>query len=82
MCFKDEITAIDGKPVIDIAGFLKSKKVGDTINLAINRDGLPLELKVNLLRNTKLKLKIEPITEPSAHQILVRNKWLKISPAL
>ena len=78
----DEITAIDGKPVIDIAGFLKSKKVGDTINLAINRDGLPLELKVNLLRNTKLKLKIEPITEPSAHQILVRNKWLKISPAL
>ena len=77
----DEITDIDGNTAIDIAGYLKGKKVGDTVEIGIKRDGLPLKLKVNLLRNSRLKLKIESISDPTPHQIMVRNKWLKITPA-
>lgn len=77
----DEITDIDGNTAIDIAGYLKGKKVGDTVEIGIKRDGLPLKLKVNLLRNNRLKLKIESISDPTPHQIMVRNKWLKIAPA-
>jgi predicted metalloprotease with PDZ domain len=74
---KDELTKIDGNK-IDTAALLKDKKTGDKITVTINRDGLPMTLPVTLLRNATVKYNIIPVSTPSAQQIIVRNKWLKI----
>jgi len=74
----DEITAIDGNSVLDSALLFKDKKTGDKITVKINRNGLPITLPVTLLRNAQLKYSIESIPNPSAQQLKVRNKWLKL----
>jgi len=75
---KDEISAIDGQAVTDTAAMLKGKKPGDKISVSVHRDGLVLILPVTLLRNTTVKYKITSVNDPSAQQIKVRNKWLKL----
>ncbi|QKJ33222.1 M61 family metallopeptidase [Mucilaginibacter mali] len=72
----DEINAIDGQP-FDPATSLIGKKVGDKINLTITRDGLPMNLRITLLKNTQVKYRIVSIAKPSAEQIAVHGKWLK-----
>ncbi len=72
----DELVAIDGTPVTDINTMLNGKKPGDKISVSVNRDGLPLTLPVTILRNNRVKYKIEPLPHPNTRQLSVRNKWL------
>jgi len=74
----DEIVSVDGTPVTDANNILANKKAGDKLSLTITRDGLSLVLPVTLLRNALVKYKIETVTTPSAQQLKVRNKWLKL----
>jgi len=74
----DEITAIDGTPVTDVATLLNGKKVGDKISVGVLRDNLPLTLPVTLLRNNRANYKVEEAGTPSAEQLAVRKKWLKL----
>jgi predicted metalloprotease with PDZ domain len=74
----DQITAIDGKEVTDMATVLNGKKTGDKISLTVNRDGQALVIPVTLLRNAQVKYTIDALSNASAQQVLVRNKWLKL----
>ena len=74
----DELTAIDGTAITDAAKILDGKKPGDKITLSINRDGLPLQLPVTLLKDSKVKYRIENMPNPDERQTAVRKKWLKL----
>lgn len=74
----DELTAIDGSPVADINTMLDGKKPGDKISVSVTRDGLPLTLPVTVLRNTRVKYKIDPLPGANPQQFAVRNKWLNL----
>jgi predicted metalloprotease with PDZ domain len=74
----DEIVGIDGVAVTDLPSILSSKKPGDKISVTVNRDGLSLVLPVTLLRSSLVKYKVDTLANPSAQQIQVRNKWLKL----
>lgn len=74
----DEIVSVDGTPVTDVNGILANKKVGDKLSITVNRDGLSLILPVTLLKNSLVKYKIETVATPSAQQLKVRDKWLKL----
>lgn len=74
----DELAAINGEPVTDPANMLKGKKPGDKINVTVIRDGLPVILPVTLQRNTRVDYKITPVDAPTAEQLAVRKKWLKL----
>lgn len=75
----DEIDAIDTIPVNDVATMLNGKKPGDKITVSIIRDGLPMKLPVTLLRNNRVKYKVEEIPNATPQQLLVRRKWLNLS---
>jgi predicted metalloprotease with PDZ domain len=72
----DEVKAIDGNPVTDIATMLSGKRPGDKISVSVIRDGLPLILPVTLLKNTNVKYKINSLPNPTPQQMVVRKKWL------
>ncbi|HEY4322897.1 MAG TPA: peptidase M61 [Mucilaginibacter sp.] len=74
----DELTAINGNPITDVANMLDGKKTGDKISVSVNRDGLPLVLQVTLLRNNRVKFKIESLPTISPLQQEVRKKWLNL----
>lgn len=74
----DELTAIDGTPITDMATILNGKKPGDKITVTVTRDGLPVTLPVTLQRNSAVLYKIHPLDDASAKQIAARNKWLKL----
>ena len=74
----DELTAIDGEPITDIATMLNGKKPGDKISVTVNRDMLPITLQVTLLRNDRVKYKLEELPNATPEQLGVRKKWLKL----
>ena len=74
----DEIVSVDGAPVTDINSIVANKKVGDKLSITVNRDGISLILPVTLLKNNLVKYKIETVAAPSAQQLKVRTKWLKL----
>jgi len=74
----DELTAIDGQPIADPATMLIGKNVGDKVSITVSRDGLPITLPVTLLRNNRVKYKIEELPYATPQQLLVRKKWLKL----
>jgi predicted metalloprotease with PDZ domain len=74
----DELTAIDGQPITDAATMLAGKNPGDKITVSVMRDGLPLTLRVTLLRNNRVKYKIEELPSATAQQLAVRKKWLNL----
>lgn len=74
----DELVSIDDNPIGDFATMLSGKKPGDKISITVNRDGLPLTLPVTLLRNNKVKFKIDSVPTPTAQQLLVRKKWMNL----
>ena len=73
----DEIVSIDGA-VTDAASMLSGKKPGDKVNVAVLRDNLPLTIPVTLLRNPKVNYKVEELPSPTAEQLAVRKKWMKL----
>ncbi len=74
----DELTAIDGQPITDVATMLNGKKPGDKISVTVSRDALPIVLPVTLLRNPRVKYKVEELPGATPQQLLVRKKWLKL----
>ena len=74
----DQLTAIDGKPLTTVDGMLNGKKPGDKVIFTVNRDGLLMDIPVTLLPNTRVKYKIEAISNTSEPQQAVRTKWLKL----
>jgi predicted metalloprotease with PDZ domain len=74
----DELTAIDGTPITDIITMLNGKKPGDKISVTVNRDALPVTLQVTLLKNNRVKYKIDPLPNASPEQLEVRKKWLNL----
>jgi predicted metalloprotease with PDZ domain len=73
----DEITAINGEPYTDLGAATANKHVGEQLTVSVIRDGMPLHLKLTLLKNTKVNYRLASISSPSARQILIRNCWLK-----
>jgi predicted metalloprotease with PDZ domain len=74
----DELTAIDGTPITDIATMLSAKKPGDKVSITVTRDALPVTLQVTLLKNNRVKYKIDSLSEASPAQLVVRKKWLNL----
>jgi len=74
----DELVSIDGTPVTDLAAAVAAHKVGDKLTIAVNRDGKPYTLPVTLLRNNRVQYKAEELPNPTAQQLAVRKKWLKL----
>lgn len=74
----DELIAIDGNPITDFATILNGKKPGDKITVTVNRDGLPLTLPVTLLKDNRVKYKIEALPNATPAQLEVRKKWLNL----
>lgn len=74
----DELVAVDGTPVTDIAAILNGKKVGDKISVSVLRDGLPVTLPVTLLRNNRFRYKVDSLPDVTPQQMAVRKKWLNL----
>ncbi|MGZ3763611.1 MAG: M61 family metallopeptidase [Mucilaginibacter sp.] len=74
----DELTAVDGNKITDVATILNDKKPGDKINISVIRDGLPITLPLTLLKKTQVKYRIDSLSEPSKQQLEVRKKWLRL----
>jgi predicted metalloprotease with PDZ domain len=74
----DEILSIDGVPVPEKGDLMPGKKPGDTIMVKLVRDGLTLNLPVTLLKSTRQKFVFEELPNPTAEQLNVRKKWLKL----
>jgi predicted metalloprotease with PDZ domain len=74
----DEIVSVDGTPVTDMTTLMNGRKVGDKITVAVIRDGKPYSLPVTLIRNNRVQYKTEELPNPTAQQLAVRKKWLKL----
>jgi predicted metalloprotease with PDZ domain len=74
----DELVAINGRRLTTTDGILNGKKSGDKLEITVTRDGLPIDLTVTLLKNTRVKYKIEDMGNASDKQLTVRKKWLKL----
>lgn len=74
----DEIVSIDGTPVTDMTTILNGHKTGDKVTINVIRDGKPYSLPVTLLRNNRVNFKAEELPNPTAQQLAVRKKWLKL----
>jgi predicted metalloprotease with PDZ domain len=74
----DEIVSVDGTPVTDMTTLMNGHKVGDKITVTVSRDGKAYNLPVTLLRNNRVQYKAEEIANPTAQQLAVRKKWLKL----
>ena len=74
----DEILAIDNNSITDVDKYIATKKPGDQITININRDGLPITLKVKLAKSPLVKYMIAEEGLPTPEQLVVRKKWLKL----
>jgi predicted metalloprotease with PDZ domain len=74
----DEIVSIDGNPVTDATTIMNGKKIGDQINITVNRDGQAMIIPITLLRNPTQKNKIEELPNVTPQQLAVRKKWLNL----
>jgi predicted metalloprotease with PDZ domain len=74
----DELLTINGNRITELEKSLQFQLPGDTIDIALIRDGRLLEIPLTLQNQPKIKYQIEEIAEATFTQILVRNKWLKL----
>lgn len=81
----DEIFAIDDyrinnvpDPRLEVDKFIAGKRVGDKIKVLVNRDGLLRNLDLSLTRSPNLKFGISAVDNPTAAQLAVRKRWLKL----
>ncbi|MCC8426574.1 M61 family metallopeptidase [Mucilaginibacter sp. UR6-11] len=74
----DEIITIDGEPVPEKGNLITGKKPGNKIEVGLIRDGLPMLLKVTLLKNTRVKYSFEELPNLTPQQFTVRRKWLTL----
>lgn len=81
----DEILAIDDyrinnvpDPRLEIDKLISGKRVGDKINVLVNRDGLLKNIDITLVRNPGYKYRIVSADNPTPAQLAVRKRWLKL----
>ncbi len=78
----DEIKSVDGQKLDptprELDRLIASKPIGSTVQVDIIRDGLAKNLQVTLSRNPAVKYRIVSVENPSAEQLAVRKKWLKL----
>ncbi|MDB5011848.1 MAG: peptidase, partial [Daejeonella sp.] len=75
----DEIIAFDNARVSELEKMVASKKVGDKVDIIINRDGIIKVLRVTLGKNPLGRLKIINLDDATAEEINIRNKWLSLN---
>ncbi|GAB2538336.1 M61 family metallopeptidase [Spirosoma aerophilum] len=75
----DEVISIDGVRVgDDLLRFVSGRRVGDKINVLVNRAGFLREIPVTLTQNPLASYRLEPVDNPTAAQKALYNKWLYI----
>jgi len=73
----DEIVAIDRYRVNKEFGRLFEKKnVGDSIDVMINRQGVIMEMKVDLTQNRQVDYELVPVKRPGKLAQQIRKSWL------
>ena len=74
----DEIIAVDNYRVADndLNTLVKYHKAGDEIVIAVSRDGIMMDIRVKLSKDTKVNYRIVPIKSPTEKQQLIYKKWL------
>lgn len=74
----DEILAIDGNPVSDLDKYVATRKPGDKIDIALNRDGMEVKLTITLAKSAQVRYSITDTGNAGDEQLAVRKKWLKL----
>lgn len=82
----DEILSIDGNRINNVSDprlsevekFISTKRPGEKILISLNRDGLIRQTDVTLVRNPNHRFRIASLPNPTAAQIAVRKRWLKL----
>ena len=77
---KDEIIAVNGFRVgSDLDRYVTGLQPGDEMEVLIARDGILQVMQVKILKDDRVRYKLEKINNPSAEQVKIYNKWLGIS---
>ncbi len=75
----DEIAAIDGTALTnDPDKTIADRKPGDKIIVSVVRDGLLKNITVTILKSDLVKYRIVDAGTPTAENMVVRKKWLKL----
>ena len=75
----DEIISVNGQRVgDDLLRFIGGRRVGDTVNLLVNRSGELRELPIKLSQNPLVSYRLEPLPNQNEKQKALYNKWLYI----
>ena len=74
----DEIIAIDNYRIADndLNTLIENHEPDDEIVITISRDGIMMNVRVALSKDTKVNYRIVPIENPSSRQELIYKKWL------
>jgi len=73
----DELIAIDNYRVTkEYSRLYELKKVGDTIDVLINRQGVIMEMKVDLTQNRQVDYELVPVKRPGKLAQQIRKSWL------
>lgn len=75
----DEIISVDGIRVgDDFLRLISGRRVGETVNVLVNRAGLLRELPITLTQNPLASYRLTPLPNPTPAQKTLYNKWLYI----
>ncbi len=81
----DEILSIDSYQIkntragsVEMLKYIATRKVGEKVKVTVIRDGMEKAVEVSLGKSPSLKYSISPIENPSAQQLAVRKRWLKL----
>ena len=77
----DEILAVDSvRATDDLNRLLAGRRVGETITVLVNRNGLIRSLPIRLTENPLSSYRLEPVANPTQQQRSLYAKWLYIKP--
>ena len=75
----DEIISVDSVRVTDdLLKIISGRRVGETINVIINRGGFLREIPITLTPNPLVSYRLEPLPNQTPAQKALYNKWLFI----
>ncbi|MBC7745902.1 MAG: M61 family metallopeptidase [Flavobacterium sp.] len=72
----DELISIDDCRFTDTEKMLREKKIGDKIQVLVNRDGNLIQVEIKLIKDPSLRYQLMSVKSPTASQLVVRGKWL------
>jgi predicted metalloprotease with PDZ domain len=74
----DEIIAVNRERVEDINDYIKTKSVGENLEIVLNRDGIIQTLNIKLAASTDKYYQIDKMKKQTEQQKAVFKKWMKI----